>query len=132
MQCILVADDDDDIRRLIVFTLTRRGYMVLEADNGDMARDLIARERPDLVVLDVTMPQLSGIQVARALRADAQTAHIPIVMLSAAGQTEDIDRGLAAGAFSYLLKPFLPSVLATHVAVALEQANKARSLKTAE
>ncbi len=116
---IVVADDENDIRRLIVFTLKRRGYTVLEADAGDRALDLIRQEHPDLAVLDVMMPGLTGLEVAKVLSSDAGTSNIPIVMLSAKGQVSEIEQGLASGARSYLVKPFSPQELAARVAEAL-------------
>lgn len=112
---IAVADDDTDIRRLIVFTLKRRGYTVLEASNGEMALDLIRRELPDLAVLDVMMPVMTGLEVARTLGEDAATAAIPILILSAKGQATEIEEGLTSGANAYLVKPFAPSELASQV-----------------
>lgn len=113
---IVVADDEADIRRLVSFTLRRRGYTVLEASAGDAALDLIRRERPDLCVLDVMMPGLTGTEVARALTGDPATAGIPIIMLSAKGQAVEIELGLESGARAYLVKPFSPAALATQVA----------------
>ena len=116
---IVVADDEADIRRLIVFTLKRRGYTVLEASAGDMALDLIRQELPDLAVLDVMMPGLTGLEVAQALGADPATSGIPIVMLSAKGQATEIEAGIASGARAYLVKPFRPQELAAQVAEVL-------------
>jgi phosphoserine phosphatase RsbU/P len=116
---IVVADDDNDIRRLVAFTLRRRGYDVAEASAGDVALDLIRAQPPDLAVLDVMMPGLTGIEVARALASDPSTSHIPIIMLSAKGQTAEVQEGLASGAHGYLVKPFVPQHLADQVAAAL-------------
>jgi CheY-like chemotaxis protein len=116
---IVVADDEADIRRLIVFTLKRRGYTVLEASAGDTALDLIRQVLPDLAVLDVMMPGLTGLEVARALGADPATSEIPIVMLSAKGQATEIEAGIASGARAYLVKPFRPQELAAQVAEVL-------------
>jgi CheY-like chemotaxis protein len=113
---IVVADDEADIRRLIVFTLKRRGYTIYEAAAGDLALELIRQEMPDLAVLDVMMPGLSGLEVARALASEPSTSQIPIVMLSAKGQAAEIEAGLASGARAYLVKPFVPQDLATRVA----------------
>jgi len=112
---IVVADDEADIRRLIAFTLGRRGHTILEADAGDVALELIRRERPDLVVLDVMMPGLSGLEVARALAAEPDTAGIPVVILSAKGQVTEVEAGLSMGARAYLVKPFTPSALAGRI-----------------
>lgn len=113
---IVVADDDADIRRLVVFTLRRRGYAVSEAGDGDTALALIRAERPDLAVLDVTMPGLTGLEVAGALAVDAATRTIPLIVLSARGQAAEVADGLSAGARAYLVKPFAPSALAARVA----------------
>jgi DNA-binding response OmpR family regulator len=113
---IVVADDDPDIRRLIVFTLRRRGYDVQEAGRGDTALDLVRAQKPDLVVLDVMMPGLTGLEVAEALKANAETATIPIIILSAKGQASEVNAGMGAGAQAYMVKPFAPQELAAKVA----------------
>lgn len=119
---VLIADDEPDIRRLIVFTLRRRGYDITEAERGDRALDLIRADPPDLIVLDVMMPGLNGHEVAHAVRADPATAPIPIIMLSAKGQVTEVADGLKAGANRYLVKPFSPKDLARHVRELLEAA----------
>ncbi len=116
---ILVADDDDDIRGLVTFTLRRRGYNVLEAHAGDTALELVRAERPNLVVLDVGMPGLNGIEVAAAMKEDMACAAIPIIILSAKGQSAEIEQGLSVGAEKYLVKPFAPKDLAAMVAEVL-------------
>ena len=117
---IVVADDEQDIRRLVSFTLRRRGYEVLEANAGDVALDLVRQERPQLAVLDVMMPGLTGTEVARALTDDPATAAIPIILLSAKGQATEVEAGLQSGARAYLVRPFSPGVLAAQVAELLE------------
>src|SRR3712207_3559202 len=114
MARIVVADDEADIRRLIAFTLRRRQHTILEASAGDTALELIRRELPDLVVLEVMMPGLSGHEVARALREEPATANVPIVMLSAKGQGYEVESGLRSGATTYLVKPFAPHALADY------------------
>jgi DNA-binding response OmpR family regulator len=116
---IVVADDDADIRGLIVFTLERRGYVVYPAASGDVALELARSVAPQLVVLDVMMPGLTGLEVARELRADSATAGIPILILSAQGQAAEIAAGLASGACEYLVKPFLPRELSERVGALL-------------
>ena len=113
---ILIADDEADIRRLIAVTLRRRGYTVLEAGAGDAALELVREMRPDLVVLDVAMPGMSGLEVTQALAADAATTAIPILLLSASTQETQIRAGLQSGARAYFTKPFEPRVLAARVA----------------
>lgn len=117
---IVIADDEPNIRQLVAFTLRRRGYVVLEADDGLAALELIRRQRPDLAVLDVMMPGLSGIDVLQHLTQDADTAAIPVIFLSAKGQSSEIEAGLASGARLYLVKPFSPRELAERVTEVLE------------
>ena len=119
---IVVADDEADIRRLIVFTLKRRGYEILEANAGDEALELIRRELPDLAVLDVMMPGLTGPEVIQSLVADPATASIVTILLSAKGQATEIESGLRSGASAYLVKPFAPAQLASRIADLLEAA----------
>lgn len=113
---ILIADDEPSIRQLVAFTLRRRGYTIVEAEDGATALDLIRRESPDLVVLDVMMPGMSGIAVVQEMMSDAATAEIPVILLSAKGQGVEIEEGLASGARLYLVKPFSPRELAERVA----------------
>lgn len=113
---IVAADDEADIRRLVAFTLRRRGYVVIEASAGDEALTLIRQEQPDLAVLDVLMPGMTGIEVAQALSQDPTTASIPIILLSALGQVTDVKAGLQSGARIYLTKPFAPPDLVASVA----------------
>lgn len=119
---IVVADDEADIRRLIVFTLKRRGYTIFEATTGDSALDLIRAEHPDLAVLDVMMPGLSGIEVAQTLAADPATSSIPVIILSARGQAAEVAAGLSSGARVYMVKPFVPQELAAQVEAMLDAA----------
>lgn len=118
---ILVADDDPFIRRLVVFTLKKRGYEILEAGDGAAALKLARQEKLNLAVLDVLMPEMTGLEVTKALSQDPATAHIPIVIVSANAQQSDIDAGLASGAVAYLIKPFEPRALGERVAEILAQ-----------
>ena len=117
---ILIADDEPNIRQLVAFTLRRRGYEIVEAEDGTTALELIRQATPDLVVLDVMMPGLTGIAVVQQLSADPATAEIPVILLSAKGQGVEIEEGLASGARLYLVKPFSPRELADRVAEVLE------------
>jgi CheY-like chemotaxis protein len=103
-----------------VFTLRRRGYEIHEAGAGDDALDLIREIRPDLAILDVMMPGMTGLEVAQALGEDPNTASIPVVILSAKGQMTEVEAGIATGARAYLVKPFIPSALAAEVARILD------------
>ena len=118
-QTILVADDEQALLRLMVFVLQRRGYLMITATNGEEALQKIREVHPDLVLLDVMMPRKDGFQVATEIRADPKLAMIPIIMLSAKAQDEDIERGLGIGVNQYITKPFEPDKLAEAVAAAL-------------
>jgi len=111
MTTILVVDDEAPILDLVRFTLEDADVRVEEACDGAEALVLARRLRPDLVLLDVHMPKLSGLEVCRQLRGDAAFAHTRIVMLTAAGQEDDRARGMEAGADEYLTKPFSPLAL---------------------
>lgn len=113
---VLVVDDEPALLRLMEFVLAKQGHILLTATNGEEALEMVRAHRPDLVVLDIMMPRLDGLDVARVLRADPALTTIPIVMLSAKAQDEDIARGLAAGADRYITKPFAPDELADVVA----------------
>jgi CheY-like chemotaxis protein len=103
---ILCADDDEDILALVALRLERAGFRVARATDGMRALELARELLPDVAVLDVMMPRLTGIEVVRALRADAATKGLRMILLSARVQESDIDHGLEAGADAYLAKPF--------------------------
>jgi len=119
MARILVAEDERDIRELIGFTLRHHGHTVLTAPNGEEALAVALRELPDLVLLDIRMPRLTGYDVCRRLRAEPSTRDIPIAFLSAKGQEAEIQAGMDAGATDYILKPFAPDQLINRVALLL-------------
>jgi len=103
---ILCADDDEDILALVALRLERAGFRVARATDGMRALELARELLPDVAVLDVMMPRLTGIEVVRALRADPATKGLRMILLSARVQDSDIDHGLGAGADAYLAKPF--------------------------
>jgi DNA-binding response OmpR family regulator len=106
-----VVDDQQDIRLMCRVNLKLEGYDVIEAADGDTGLAMLREHKPDLVLLDVMMPGLDGWQFMEALKADPQTASIPVVMLTARVQREDEIRGWLSGAADYLPKPFNPSTL---------------------
>jgi DNA-binding response OmpR family regulator len=116
---ILAADDDEDILELVTFRLGRSGYIVLQARDGEEALQLALEHRPDIAVLDVSMPKLNGIEVTRRLRAQEETSAIPIILLTASVQDADVESGFAAGATDYVRKPFSPMELVARVQAAL-------------
>ena len=105
---VLVVDDDPHIVRVVEINLTQEGYQVRTASDGEEALASIAAARPDLVVLDVMMPRLDGFEALKRLKGDPATADIPILMLTARAQDEDVFEGYGTGAQWYLTKPFDP------------------------
>jgi DNA-binding response OmpR family regulator len=112
---ILVADDEQDIRELVAYRLSRAGYTIIEARDGQEALELAADQAPDMAVLDVMMPRLNGFDLTERLRHTPATQRLPILLMSASVQEVDISRGFAAGADGYLTKPFTPDQLLTRV-----------------
>ncbi len=108
---VLVVDDEKDLVDLISYNLTRNGYAVLSAHDGNDALDIATRETPDLVVLDLMLPGMDGMEVARRMKADPRTSGIPIVMLTAKGEETDVVVGLTLGADDYVTKPFSMKIL---------------------
>lgn len=111
MKRILVAEDEQDIQELIEFTLRYGGYEVMSVSNGEEAYESARKNLPDLILLDIRMPVMSGIEACKLLKTDPLTKKIPIVFLSAKGQKSEIKEGFEAGAEDYLLKPFSPEEL---------------------
>jgi DNA-binding response OmpR family regulator len=116
---ILVADDEEDLRELVSYRLTRSGYDVIAAGDGQEALELAAEHTPDLMVLDVMMPKLDGYELTRRVRAEAALRSIPVILLTARSQESDIDRGFEVGADDYLKKPFNPDELVARVRAVL-------------
>ncbi len=117
---VLVVDDESKIRDVVRSYLEREGYAVLQVDTGERALESVARARPDLVVLDLMLPDLSGEEVARSLRS---VSDVPIIMLSAKAGVDDRLAGLGAGADDYMVKPFSPRELVARVEAVLRRTN---------
>ncbi len=115
MAKILIAEDERDIRDLVSFTPRFAGYEVVTASNGEEAVQLALQEIPDLILMDVRMPRMTGYEACQRIKSEATVKHIPVVFLSAKGQEAEIQSGLAAGADEYLLKPFAPDQLTERV-----------------
>lgn len=103
---ILIADDEPAIATSLEYLLNKSGYETEVASDGEVALALAGTFKPDLIVLDLMLPRLSGLEVCRALRADPQQRHVKILMLSARGGAADLERGYAAGVDIYQVKPF--------------------------
>jgi len=122
---ILIVDDDLDTLRLVGLMLQRQGYAVSSASSGYLAIEMVQKEPPDLILLDIMMPEMDGYQVARLLRANSATQNIPIIMFTAKTQVDDKVMGFEAGADDYLTKPTQPRELLAHMRAVLSRARKA-------
>lgn len=121
---ILVVDDDVDTLRLVGLMLQRQGYQIVAANNGQQALSLAQNEKPDLIILDVMMPDMDGYEVTRQLRANPSTNNIPIIMFTAKSQVDDKVTGFESGVDDYLTKPTQPRELFAHVKAILLRARK--------
>ena len=108
---LLIADDEPAVRALVHATLEGNDYQIIEAGDGVEALELVREESPSLVLLDVMMPRLNGLDVCRAIKSDPSTSDTMVVMLTAQAQQRDRERGMAAGADVYFTKPFSPLAL---------------------
>jgi two-component system phosphate regulon response regulator PhoB len=118
---ILIVEDEEEIRELVVYNLGKQGYQAIPAETGEEGLRLIRSEKPDLIVLDLMLPGVDGLEVTRTLKRDPATAAIPLVMLTAKGEESDIVTGLELGADDYLTKPFSPRVLTARIRAVLRR-----------
>ncbi len=128
MSRILVVDDEKDIVDLVSLHLQREGHEVFAVGNGLGVVPLAVQNEPDLIVLDLMLPGIDGVQVHRRLRADSRTRHIPVIMLTARSQTNDRIAGLESGADDYLTKPFSPRELMLRIGAVLRRSKKVVTL----
>lgn len=112
---IILIEDDEDVGRLVEFKLKKEGFQVVWKQDGMAGLDAIRNSKPGLVILDVMLPKLDGFQVLRKVKGLAATKNIPVIMLTAKTQEEDVVRGLDTGAVEYLTKPFRPAELMLRV-----------------
>ncbi|MFA4947845.1 MAG: response regulator [Candidatus Krumholzibacteriia bacterium] len=117
---ILVVDDEDHIRRILKFQLEKHGYRVVLAENGEVALELVRRESPDLILLDLMMPRIDGFETCRRIRQNFQTSQIPVIILTAKSELPDKIKGLQDGANDYLIKPYSNEELLLRVRNVLE------------
>jgi two-component system, OmpR family, alkaline phosphatase synthesis response regulator PhoP len=120
-QKLLVVDDEEDILELLRFNLTSEGFQVVCAPTGEEALERVKTDRPDLILLDLMLPGIDGLEVAKRLKNQADTRAIPIVMLTAKGEEGDIVKGLELGADDYMTKPFSRKVLAARIRAVLRR-----------
>jgi CheY-like chemotaxis protein len=116
---ILVVEDEPENRLLIGMVLTTEGYQVIPAVDGADALARMAQELPDLILLDLMMPQMNGFEVLERLRADPATVSVPVIVLTALAQERDIERAVSSGAQGYVIKPFEPDELLKHISQAI-------------
>ena len=120
MAKILIADDEHDIRELVAFTLQIAGHEVIATTNGEEAYQTAIQALPDLILLDVRMPRMTGYEACERIKAHPDTRDIPVVFLSAKGQESEVRTGMAVGASEYILKPFSLDHLTSKVNSVLE------------
>lgn len=118
---VLVVDDEEDILELVSYALRKEGFSVTTAGTGEAALDAVKSNMPGLIVLDLMLPTVDGLEVCRKLRQDSDTRNLPIVMLTAKGEEADIVAGLELGADDYVTKPFSPRVLVARVKAVLRR-----------
>ncbi|MFH2006530.1 MAG: response regulator transcription factor [bacterium] len=129
---ILVVDDEQDIRELLRYNLSKAGFEVSAVDSGEGALHAVRTKNPDLIILDLMLPGLDGLDCCRVLKSDPTTQHIPIVMLTARGEDSDMVTGLELGADDYVTKPFSPRVLIARVKAVLRRGEEAGRSPNAE
>ncbi len=120
-ETILIVDDEQDILELLNYNLGRDGYKVLSAQTGEEALDTASRELPGLIILDLMLPGIDGLEVCKRLKKASETEKIPIIMLTAKGEEADIVTGLELGADDYITKPFSPKVVIARVRAVLRR-----------
>jgi CheY-like chemotaxis protein len=121
MAHILVAEDERDIRELINFTLMYAGHQVTQAANGAEALELAPKVKPNLIMMDVRMPKMTGYEACRQMKLIPEIKDVPVIFLSAKGQDEEVQTGIEVGAVAYILKPFSPEDLTRRIAEILKE-----------
>ena len=121
MTKILIAEDERDIRELVSFSLQFGGFIVVQAANGAEAVERAQAEKPDLILMDVRMPKMTGYEACKQMKQIPEIRDIPVVFLSAKGQETEIQTGLEVGAEEYILKPFAPDELVKQVQTVLDR-----------
>ena len=120
---ILIVEDEPPIQELIRFNLENSNYSVITCDSGEEVEDIVQADKPDLILLDIMLPGINGLEICKRLQADTTSQKIPIIILSALGEESDIINGLELGASDYISKPFSPKILLARVKSALRRSN---------
>ncbi len=131
-QKILIVEDDENIRELISFNLQTTNYSVIETETGEAGIQKAIKSSPDLILLDLMLPEMDGLDVCRQLKSDAATKNIPIIMVTAKGEESDIVTGLELGADDYLTKPFRPKELIARIRNILRRISRISKEKPTE
>jgi two-component system phosphate regulon response regulator PhoB len=118
---VLVVEDETDLQELLQYNLAREGFSVTCVGRGEQALQIVADDPPDLMLLDLMLPGMDGLEICRAMKSDAATASIPVVMLTAKGEEADVVIGLEMGADDYITKPFSPRVLIARLKAVLRR-----------
>ena len=125
---ILIIEDEKDIVKMLDYNLKKEGFRALSANNGEDGLDMARKENPDLVLLDLMLPEMDGLDVCKAIKNDTKTAHIPIIILTAKAQEADKVVGLELGADDYVTKPFSPRELIARIKAVLRRAKEKSKL----
>lgn len=126
---ILIVDDEEDILELVQYNVEREGYQTLCAVTGEQALQIVQTDKVDLVILDLMLPGINGLEVAKSIKRNPQKADIPIIMLTAKGEETDIITGLELGADDYITKPFSPKILLARIRAVIRK-NRSRLVDT--
>jgi len=125
---ILIVEDEKDIVKMLEYNLKKEGFRVISASDGEDALDLAVREHPDILLLDLMLPGIAGLEVCRSLKKENKTSSIPVIMLTAKGQESDKVVGLELGADDYITKPFSPRELIARIKAVLRRAKEKENL----
>jgi len=125
---ILIVEDEQDLLELLRYNLAREGYQVATTPTGEEAIRMLRNDPPDLVLLDIMLPGMDGLEVCRAVKARESTANVPVIMLTAKGEEVDIVRGLELGADDYMTKPFSPRVLLARIRAVLRRSAEEKTV----
>jgi two-component system, OmpR family, alkaline phosphatase synthesis response regulator PhoP len=121
---LLVVEDEDDIQELIAYNLKKEGFKILKAESAEKAYGTVLSEKIDLIILDIMLEGMNGIEFCKKIKNDEDLKKIPVIMLTAKGEEEDIIKGLEAGADDYITKPFSPKILSARVKTVLRRNQK--------
>ncbi len=130
MKAIYIIEDEEDILDLLSYSLKKNGYIVFASGRGHQGLAYLLSHKVDLLLLDLMLPEMHGVDICKTLRAAPQTRDLPIIMLTALGSEDDIVKGLDAGADDYITKPFSTKVLLSRVAAVLRRKNEGSSLES--